>query len=145
MLPALIYKLQAVAVRVEDAGGVVARVVVEPHAGCAVVGGSCGHCGGVSRIDFTPAVGAATKKATRKILDWFHISMRLRPIEEMSRGMAVVADGAQAVLLKELLETKLPNVRHQMWDGQWQAALDRMGDIYRASAHLQNCSPASEV
>ena len=28
-------------------------------------------------------VCAATEKATRKILDWFHISMRLRPMEQM--------------------------------------------------------------
>ena len=90
-------------------------------------------------------VCATTEKASRKILDWFHISMGLRPIEQMARGMAVVAEGAQAVLLKELLETKLPNVRHQMWNGQWHAALDRMGDIYRASAHLQKCSPASDA
>ena len=52
--------------------------------------------------------------------------------------MAVVADRSRAALLKELLETKLPNVRHQMWNGQWHAALDRMGDLYRASARLLN-------
>jgi hypothetical protein len=90
-------------------------------------------------------VCAATEKATRKILDWFHISMRLRHIEQMSRGMVVVADRSQAVLLKELLVTKLPNVRYQMWNGQWRAALDRMGALYRASAHLQNCSPYSDA
>lgn len=86
-------------------------------------------------------VCAATQKPTRKVLDWFHISMRLRPIEQMSPGVAKVADGAQAIALKELLETKLPNVRHQMWNGKWHQALDRMGDIYRTSKHLQNyCS-----
>jgi hypothetical protein len=83
-------------------------------------------------------VCAATEKATRKILDWFHIGMRLHPMEQMSGGMAVVADRSRAALLKELLETKLPNVRHQMWKGQWHAALDRMGDLYRASARLLN-------
>jgi hypothetical protein len=90
-------------------------------------------------------VCAATEKATRKILDWFHISMRLRPIEQMSKSMAVVVARTQAVSLKELLETKLPNVRHQMWNGRWHAALDRMGDLYRASARLQNSSPPSEA
>jgi hypothetical protein len=59
-------------------------------------------------------------------------------MEQMSGGMAVVADRSRAALLKELLETKLPNVRHQMWNGQWHAALDRMGDLYRASARLLN-------
>lgn len=81
-------------------------------------------------------VCAATEKATRKILDWFHISMRLRPIEQMARGVAVVADGSHAVLLKELVEVKLPNVRHQTWNGQWHAALDRMGDLLSSERAL---------
>jgi hypothetical protein len=90
-------------------------------------------------------VCTATEKRTRKILDWFHISMRLRPIEQMSRGMAVVADRAQDVVLKELFEKKPPKVRHQMWNGQWYAALDRMGDLYRASARLLNSAPPSDA
>jgi hypothetical protein len=33
--------------------------------------------------------------------------------------------------LTELLSEKISRVRFQMWNGQWQAALDRMGAIYR--------------
>jgi hypothetical protein len=90
-------------------------------------------------------VCAATKKPTRKILDWFHISMRLRPIEQMSRGMTVIADRSQAALLKKLLEIKVPNIRHQMWNGRWHVALDRMGDLYRTSARLLNSAPPTDA
>jgi hypothetical protein len=90
-------------------------------------------------------VCAATEKPTRKILDWFHISMRLRPIEQMARGIAEAADRSQVALLKELLEIKLPNVRHQMWNEQWQAALNRMRDIYRASAGWPNSAGSPDA
>ena len=35
-------------------------------------------------------VSAATEKTTRRVLDWFHISMRLRPIEQTSPVIASI-------------------------------------------------------
>jgi hypothetical protein len=35
-------------------------------------------------------VNAATEKTTHRVLDWFHISMRLRPIEQMAPGIASI-------------------------------------------------------
>jgi hypothetical protein len=69
------------------------------------------------------------------VLDWFHISMRLRPIEQMSSWIAIAAGGSDYVLT-ELLDEKLPRLRYQMWNGKWHAALDRMGEIYRATKRL---------
>jgi len=40
VLPAFVDKLEAVAVWIEDVGGVIARIVVEADTGCAVVRGS---------------------------------------------------------------------------------------------------------
>ena len=37
-------------------------------------------------------VDAATGKPTARVLDWFHISMRLQPIEQMSSKMAMAGD-----------------------------------------------------
>jgi hypothetical protein len=39
----------------------------------------------------------------------------------------VIAAGSSDFVLSELLHEKLPRLRYQMWNGQWHAALDRMG------------------
>jgi hypothetical protein len=87
-------------------------------------------------------VNAATEKTTHRVLDWFHISMRLRPIEQMSPGIASIVGDADPILT-ELLREKLHRVRFQMWNGHWQAALDRLGAIYRITKNL--LSPLSST
>jgi hypothetical protein len=79
----------------------------------------------------TRLVSGAAEKAVHRVLDWFHISMRLQPIEQMSARIANAVSGADAVL-NELLCEKLPRIRYQMWNGKWHAALNRMGKICRA-------------
>jgi hypothetical protein len=55
-------------------------------------------------------VGAAAGKPTERVLDWFHISMRLRPIEQVSKiAMAAGDSGAE---LKRLLTEKVPRIRY---------------------------------
>ena len=70
-------------------------------------------------------VRAAITSRPQNILDWFHISMRLRPIEQMGPSVAdVLADvdpGTAATI-----RTKLPRLRYQMWHGKWAAAVERM-------------------
>jgi hypothetical protein len=70
-----------------------------------------------------PGRGSAVLQVPRNIPDWFHMSMRLRPIEQMGASMAdglgdVDADTAAAI------RGKLPRLRYQMWHGKW-AACDR--------------------
>ena len=77
-------------------------------------------------------VNASTEKTTHRVLDWFHISMRLRPIEQMSPGIISIVGDADPILT-ELLREKIHRVRFQMWNGHWQAALDRLGAIYRTT------------
>ena len=83
----------------------------------------------------TKLVSGAAENAVHRVLDWFHISMRLRPIEQMSAGIANAVSSSDAVLT-ELLCEKLPRIRYQMWNGKWRAALNRMGRIYRATKRL---------
>ena len=73
-------------------------------------------------------VNTAAEETTHRVLDWFHISMRLRPIEQMSPGVVTIVGDADPVLT-ELLSEKINRVRFQMWNGHWQAALDRLGAI----------------
>jgi hypothetical protein len=80
-------------------------------------------------------VSNAAGKATDNVLDWFHISMRLRPIEQMSPKIAA-AIGDSDEDLKQLLLEKLPRIRYQLWHGKSQAALERIGRIARATKRL---------
>jgi hypothetical protein len=55
-------------------------------------------------------VVAAAGKPTERVLDWFHISMRLRPIEQMCSKVAR-ATGVADTELKQLLTEKVPRIR----------------------------------
>ena len=55
MLPTLVYELQAIAIRVEDIGRIVARIVVESNARCTIIRGSGRNGGGMGGIHFTLA------------------------------------------------------------------------------------------
>jgi hypothetical protein len=77
-------------------------------------------------------VQSAVPQVPRNILDWFHISMRLRPIEQMGSNIAEIlgdvdADTAAAI------RSKLPSLRYQRWHGKWAAAIERMRGIYRGA------------
>jgi hypothetical protein len=77
-------------------------------------------------------VQAAVDSEPRSILDWFHISMRLRPIEQMAAKVAVALDDGEPNMAA-LIRQRVPNVRHQMWNGQWHAAIARMKSIYQGT------------
>jgi hypothetical protein len=68
----------------------------------------------------------------RSILDWFHISMRLRHIEQMAPNIASLLSDRDPIIASTI-EQKLPRIRHQMWNGEWHAAIHRMRDIYRGT------------
>jgi hypothetical protein len=55
----------------------------------------------------------------------------------MSSGIATAVGDADSAL-SELLTEKLHRVRYQMWKGHWHAALDRMGEICRATKRFLN-------
>jgi hypothetical protein len=77
-------------------------------------------------------VQAAVTSEPRSILDWFHISMRLRPIEQMANKVAVALDDDEPAMAA-LVRQRLPNVRHQIWNGQWRPAIARMKTIYQGT------------
>ena len=77
-------------------------------------------------------VSAVSPDTSRSILDWFHISMRLRPIEQMVPKIAAALKQLDVGVSEFILE-KMPRVRYQMWNGRWHAAVMRMHEIYRAA------------
>jgi hypothetical protein len=56
-------------------------------------------------------------------LDWFHLSMRLRPSEQMvDRVAPLVPDAAQ----RRALQDGAPRLRCQVWHGRWRHAVRRL-------------------
>jgi hypothetical protein len=92
----------------------------------------------------TNLASGAAEKLVHRVLDWFHISLRLRPIEQMSAGIANATSHSD-VVLDELLCEKLPRMRYQMWNGKWQAAFNRMAKIYRGTNRLLGSLSSSEL
>lgn len=87
-------------------------------------------------------VSSVSGDRSHTALDWFHISMCLRPIEQMGPGIADLF-GVVAPATAQLLRAQLPRVRHQMWNGHWHAAMDRMRDIYRATRPAGEALPTA--
>jgi hypothetical protein len=77
-------------------------------------------------------VKAVSPEASRSILDWFHISMRLRSIEQMALKVADVLHGQDPDAAALTLQ-KVPRIRYQMWHGRWRHAVNRMHTIYDAA------------
>jgi len=77
-------------------------------------------------------VKAASPQGSRSILDWFHISMRLRSIEQMAPKVANALKQQDPDAAALTLE-KVPRIRYQMWNGRWLQAVRRMHTIYDAA------------
>ena len=88
-------------------------------------------------------VDAATGKPTARVLDWFHISMRLQPIEQMSSKMAMAGD--LDAELNQLLTEKVPRIRYQVWHGKREAALERIEVVYRATKRLEGAGSIDDA
>ena len=59
----------------------------------------------------TNLVSAAADQTINKVLDWFPISMHLRPIEQISSRIALAAAGVSSTL-NESLSKNLPRTRY---------------------------------
>jgi hypothetical protein len=82
-------------------------------------------------------VQRATDNSARSILDWFHISMRLRAIEQMTTKTAAVIEAIDPELAA-MVRQKIPRVRYQMWNGQWAKAISRMRSIFLSAGLISN-------
>jgi hypothetical protein len=74
----------------------------------------------------------ARPEGSRSILEWFHISMRLRSIEQMAPKVAGVLK-EQDPHAAALTLQKVPRIRYQMWNGRCLQAVKRMHTIYDAA------------
>jgi hypothetical protein len=89
-------------------------------------------------------VNAVSPISCRSILDWFHISMRLRPIEQMVPKIAAALKQLDPDIGEFILQNT-PRLRYQMWNGQWHAAVKRMHEIYNAAKTGLKVEPATDA
>ena len=78
--------------------------------------------------DLRTVVELAIGHKPRTILDWFHISMRLRCIDQIAIALLSRFPAGD---FKEKLGL-LTRVRWSMWNGQWIRAIERLRDAFRA-------------
>jgi hypothetical protein len=88
-------------------------------------------------------VDTAVSQPTERVLDWFHISMRLRPIEQMFAKIATAA-GATTEFHK-LLTEKVPRIRYQLWNGKAEAALERIEAVYGAGKRWEGAGSIDDT
>lgn len=70
MLPTFVNEFEAIAIGVQDICSVIARVIVEPYTGCAIIG--CARCdrGGISGFNLLPAAVTVKKLPFRLPRYW---------------------------------------------------------------------------
>jgi hypothetical protein len=61
-------------------------------------------------------VRAATREPVRHILDWFHLSMRMRPIEQMLFGFS--GRDLRDIRPLQAAQASIERVRHLLWHGR---------------------------
>ena len=61
-------------------------------------------------------VRAATREPIRHILDWFHLSMRMRPIEQMLVGLS--GRDLRDICPLQAAQASIERVRHLLWHGR---------------------------
>jgi hypothetical protein len=78
-------------------------------------------------------VRAATREPVRHILDWFHLSMRIRPIEQMPLGLS----SRELCDIRPLQEAQasIGHVRHLLWHGRPAHARQ---ELIRFASHAGN-------
>jgi hypothetical protein len=72
-------------------------------------------------------VAAATDEAIRHILDWWHISMRVRHIEQTLAGVYALRPKHQAGL--DIISTDVERLRHLIWNGYSAEAGQALWDL----------------
>jgi hypothetical protein len=80
-------------------------------------------------------VQRATENSAQSILDWFHISMRLRAIKQMATKTAAIVEATNP-MLAGIIRENLPRVRYQMWNGRWANAIARMRSIFIGAGQI---------
>ncbi len=72
-------------------------------------------------------VGAATRAPVRHISDWFHLSMRVRHVEQLVQGLSVL--GPSCSLPLDWAQAEVGRLRHLLWNGRHEEAHTVLGTV----------------
>src|SRR5215475_1286618 len=89
----------------------VRRILVPNLTDCTRAGRMLARLGqehGFESIGRSRMTGGCPRKTNRRVVDWYHISMRLRPIKQMSSEIASSATDSSDFILTELLIPPAP-------------------------------------
>src|SRR5450756_2641114 len=157
VLPALVHKFEAIAVRVKNIRSVVARVVIDPRTGSAIVRGTGSHCRSIGGVDLALALRHKThmrRTAIRRTLpqpeedtsirpEPFQIRMARRPVfavvvhalgnAEWSQGRRIERDGTLDVAYR-----KKNVIQHVCPRCQMMVPSAKLQELVRGSAHVSD-------
>ena len=63
----------------------------------------------------------------QSILDWFHVSMRVRHVEQAFTGLRALEPGQQGPL--DRVQADVERLRHLLWSGRREEASEALGRI----------------
>jgi hypothetical protein len=72
-------------------------------------------------------VGAAARGPVAHIIDWFHLSMRVRHVEQVVRGLSAL--GPRCPLPVDFAQAEVERVRHLLWNGRHEEAHVGLGAV----------------
>jgi hypothetical protein len=72
-------------------------------------------------------VGAAAQGPVGHIIDWFHLSMRVRHVEQVVRGLSAL--GPRCSLPVDFAQAEVERVRHLLWNGRHEEAHASLGAV----------------
>jgi hypothetical protein len=73
------------------------------------------------------------------LIDWFHITMRLTVLQQQTKAMQEERPETGAKVSK-----RLESVKHLLWHGNTEEALERLGDLLMEFSLVQACSNAAK-
>ena len=76
-------------------------------------------------------VRSATKAPVQPILDWFHLSMRVRHVEQAFTGLRALEPAQQGPL--DRIQADVDRLRHLLWNGRHEDASEALGRIVSAA------------
>ena len=85
--------------------------------------------------NFLKRLPKALPQPAEHIIDWFHIAMKIQPLQQMADGLARRQDGENQVFLG--LAERIRSLKWRLWNGQVDRAIALTSQIKRDLAQLR--------
>ena len=79
-------------------------------------------------------------RCSEHLIDWFHITMRLTVLQQQAKGLQ-----AERPQFGQEVTNQLDSVKHLLWHGNTEEALERIGGLNRTRSPSSLSSPADKL